>query len=140
MLVVIPSSASVCPLTCDHEACDSYSVPEHVREHIDIILPTVNFDARILPRSNLPRSNPNPTLTPAHKGAAVHPLVKTEGKQATGIGHGSLANCDQEITPDCLRALYNFHYTPVATDKNSYGIGTQSHLLVTESVCVNPSL
>ncbi|KAF8478880.1 subtilisin-like protein [Gautieria morchelliformis] len=101
----------------EHIACDSYSVPEHVREHIDIILPTVNFDARIMPRSN-----PNPTLTPARKGAAIFPMVKSEGKQATGIGHGTLSNCDQEITPDCLRALYNFHYTPVATDKNSYGI------------------
>ncbi|KAG5347999.1 hypothetical protein C0989_011261 [Termitomyces sp. Mn162] len=34
----------------------------------------------------------------------------------------SLANCDKMITLDCLRALYSVDYTPVATDKNSYGI------------------
>jgi hypothetical protein len=34
-----------------------------------------------------------------------------------------LANCDNFITPDCLYALYNFYYTPQATEKNSYGIG-----------------
>jgi hypothetical protein len=27
------------------------------------------------------------------------------------------------ITLDCLRALYSIDYTPVATDRNSYGIG-----------------
>ena len=35
----------------------------------------------------------------------------------------SLANCDEFITPDCLRALYDFYYIPNATAKNSYGIG-----------------
>ena len=35
----------------------------------------------------------------------------------------SLSNCDENITLDCLRALYNVNYQPVATDKNSYGIG-----------------
>ena len=34
----------------------------------------------------------------------------------------TLANCDVLITMDCLRALYNIDYTPVAT-KNSFGIG-----------------
>ena len=26
------------------------------------------------------------------------------------------------ITPDCLRALYDIDYEPIATDQNSYGI------------------
>lgn len=125
----LEASILVCPLNSfespvrlsknmrNHEACDSYSVPEHVREHIDIILPTVNFDAKILPRS-IPKFG-------ARKGASIQPFVKTDGRQAKGSSRGSLANCDQEITPDCLRALYNFHYEPQATDKNSYGIGVQ---------------
>jgi hypothetical protein len=36
----------------------------------------------------------------------------------------SLDTCDEIITPDCLRALYNFHYTPHETEKNTFGIGT----------------
>ena len=35
---------------------------------------------------------------------------------------GDLDNCDKQITPDCLRALYNIVYVPIATKKNSYGI------------------
>ncbi|KAJ7843350.1 subtilisin-like protein [Mycena olivaceomarginata] len=34
----------------------------------------------------------------------------------------SLDTCDEIITPDCLRALYNFHYTPHETEKNTFGI------------------
>lgn len=60
---------------------------------------------------------------------------KTLAKDVT-IGP-SLENCDTMITPDCLRALYSVNYTPVATDKNTYGIGMLSKLfvnIVTESV------
>lgn len=35
----------------------------------------------------------------------------------------SLDQCDEQITPACLQALYNFKYTPAATKKNSIGIG-----------------
>jgi tripeptidyl-peptidase-1 len=101
---------------CNHEACDSYSVPEQIREHIDIIIPTLNFDAKILPRSS-PKFGP--------RKAIIEPFVKTNDKQAKGSERGPLANCDQEITPDCLRALYNFYYTPQAIYQNSYGIGMQ---------------
>ena len=31
--------------------------------------------------------------------------------------------CDKYTTPNCLRMLYGLFYQPVATDKNSYGIG-----------------
>ena len=34
-----------------------------------------------------------------------------------------LENCDEHITPNCLRALYDFVYVPLATKKNSIGIG-----------------
>lgn len=30
-----------------NSACDSYSVPHHVKEHIDLIIPTLHFDAKI---------------------------------------------------------------------------------------------
>ena len=102
-----------------HEACNSYSVPEHIREHIDLIVPTVNFDAKLAPRTNL--NSHQKRATRSQPGSPLS-LAKTNGKKADH-DPGTLANCDQQITPDCLRALYNFHYTPVATDKNSYGIG-----------------
>ncbi|EIM86260.1 uncharacterized protein STEHIDRAFT_58060 [Stereum hirsutum FP-91666 SS1] len=98
--------------------CHSYSVPEHVREHIDLIKPTVHFNHRIgqVPpgsrrrkrvenRLGMPSSNTGP---------------KTNGQKVTITP--VLENCDENITPDCLRALYSVNYTPVATDINSYGI------------------
>lgn len=54
---------------------------------------------------------------------------KTNGAKVTITP--TLENCDETITPDCLRALYAVNYTPVATDKNSYGIGVFYVALVT---------
>ena len=36
---------------------------------------------------------------------------------------GKLDQCDEYITPICLRTLYGLFYKPVATDRNNYGIG-----------------
>lgn len=34
-----------------------------------------------------------------------------------------LENCDEQIVPNCLRALYDFVYYPLVPDKNSLAIG-----------------
>ncbi|KAJ7505931.1 subtilisin-like protein [Mycena galericulata] len=90
--------------------CHNYSVPADVREHIEIIKPTVQFTHR------------PPTARAVTKRSFTHPIpmIKTNG--ATTKKNASLATCDEIITPDCLRALYNFHYTPFATKKNTFGI------------------
>jgi tripeptidyl-peptidase-1 len=97
-----------------------YHVPEYVSEHIDIIKPTVHFNHRA-------RGGDAPAKFRKREASLGRPSnnngPKTNGQLATGSG--SLATCDQEIVPDCLRALYSIDYTPVATDKNSYGIGTR---------------
>jgi tripeptidyl-peptidase-1 len=94
--------------------CLSYSVPEHISDHVEIIKPTLHFNhripedpARLHKRANLgqPSSNDGPKTN----------RVKVD----TTL---SLANCDEFITPECLRALYDFYYIPNATAKNSYGI------------------
>lgn len=100
--------------------CESYSVPEHVREHIDLIKPTVHFNhAPVLP----------PTPSKTKRGLvslgkpSMDPGPKTNGKKVTTVPQAGVANCDEMITLDCLRALYSIDYTPVATEKNSFGIG-----------------
>lgn len=116
-------------------------VPEHIRDHIDIILPTVNFDAKVIPRDTnglVARQN--------HKGANIHSYAKTNGKQInlhnihTLGSNADVSTCDQIITPDCLRALYNFSYTPVATDRNSYGIGKPYYIKLMTSSDNHPGL
>lgn len=101
-------------------ACNSYSVPSNLREHIDIVLPTVNFDTRMGSRNN-----PQSLARRADgKKAAINKHIVIPGKKAFGsVSPDSLDNCDKQITPACLRALYNFNYHPVATHQNSYGIG-----------------
>ena len=41
-----------------------------------------------------------------------------------------LSHCDEVITLDCIRALYNFHYDPVASKENSVGLGMYILLLL----------
>lgn len=101
-------------------------------------MPTVHFEHRPRKRSLTPEKvkrfggvgAPSPDTGP-----------KTNGVKVTITP--SLANCDQiselkcstayifcsnlvTVTPDCLRALYSVNYTPVATDRNSFGIGVWS--------------
>ena len=94
--------------------CKSYSVPVHVREHIDLIKPTVHF---------IHHPNPNALQKRGINlgSPSVHSGPKTNNKHITLPS--TLANCDEMITPDCLRALYSIDHKPVATAKNSFGIG-----------------
>lgn len=57
---------------------------------------------------------------------------KTNGKAVTITP--VLENCDEIITPDCLRALYSVNYTPVATDINTYGIRMSICVLVGQKI------
>ena len=90
-----------------------------------MIYPTLQFDIGIPPdytpsRPNLRKRDEFQPMG----GASGHPNLDNSPKSAGKISKlfGGLANCDEQITPDCLRALYNIVYVPVATEKNSYGI------------------
>ena len=117
-------------------ACSEYHVPAHISPHVDFITPTVHFDTKVhMAQEEIDRKVKRaPTST-----AAAGPPVKT--KAALGIGNpnsGSLPkkganinikgiidelkNCNQFITPNCLRALYEFLPGVSANPKNSYGI------------------
>ena len=100
--------------------CHNYSVPAHVREHIDLIKPTVQFNHR-----------PSPLAINKRAGGLGVPTgrngPKKSSKTIAGIAP-SLENCDKIITLDCLRALYSIDRIPVATSKNTYGIGTRNNV------------
>ncbi|KAJ7474366.1 hypothetical protein B0H11DRAFT_2158678 [Mycena galericulata] len=90
--------------------CHNYSVPAAVRDHVDLIKPTVQFNQRA----------PSPKMNKRSLNTHPVPTIQTNGIE--GNKPTSLETCDETITPDCLRALYNFHYTPRATEKNTFGI------------------
>ena len=96
---------------------ESYSIPEHIREHVDLIKPTVHFLHRVpddpaflRKRSNVNLGDPSSFNGPKTNGATV-----TEAM--------SLATCDKFTTPACLRALYSIDYKPQVPKNNSFGIG-----------------
>ncbi|OJT01787.1 Aorsin [Trametes pubescens] len=93
--------------------CESaYHLPEHVAKHVEIVTPTLHFDAKVKKRSGVKSKLGTPGSGPV--------TPKTTGKIQTLFNE--LKNCDEQITPICLRALYDFVYIPLATKKNSIGI------------------
>lgn len=91
--------------------CESYSVPEDIREHVDLIRPTVHFSHHDLSESP-ENSGTNP---PARSKPKTHvPGVLT------------LDDCDKFITPQCLRELYSIDYKPEVPQLNSLGVGVSS--------------
>ncbi|KIK63943.1 hypothetical protein GYMLUDRAFT_40152 [Collybiopsis luxurians FD-317 M1] len=91
----------------EHIACDEYHLPSHVSPHVDIVIPSVHFDAVV-------QARPKPMTRESSLMKSEITIVNTT---FPGIAH-----CDTQISLDCLRALYNFNYTPVASELNSYGI------------------
>ncbi|KAG0699462.1 peptidase S8/S53 domain-containing protein [Suillus ampliporus] len=81
----------------------SYHLPEHVVPHVDFVTPTIHFDAK-------PQKHDQQNRVPiGQPGQGSSP--KTTGK-----------DCDEQITPICLRTLYGLWYEPVSGESNSYGI------------------
>ena len=118
-----------------HVACTEYSIPAHIRPHVDFITPTVHFDA-LVPRSTEEYARKTKRETPkAAVGVPVKPFealkigsptsgsLPKKGAQLniTTILDG-LRTCDAYVTPNCLRALYNFGLGVSANPENSFGI------------------
>ncbi|KAJ6491392.1 subtilisin-like protein [Mycena vitilis] len=100
----------------EHVACDEYLLPAHVAPHVAIVTPSLDFTAVISKRSSTTTSTHIKLGQPG--AGTVFPKLK--GKVST-ILH-ELESCDSQITPACLRALYGFLYTPLASSKNSIAI------------------
>lgn len=76
----------------EHVACEEYSVPKAIQEHIDLISPTIQFDVRTAEARNAPVKRDG--LSP--KGyLKIHPPKEP----------ASLQNCSEQTTPACVRAL-----------------------------------
>lgn len=109
-----------------HVACEEYSLPKNVREHIDFVTPSVHFDAKIKSRSE----ESSAELSKRDVVGAAKKVGKPGGWSTPKFGRWlnrnqiikELENCDEQIVPDCLRALYLIPTGGIANSKNSYGI------------------
>lgn len=97
-----------------HTACSEYHLPIHVSPHVDLVNPSIHFDAILGKRG----SGATPAKTVGLPGVGIFP--KTTGNISSILSR--LENCDVMITPICLRALYGLNYSPLSTKKNTFGI------------------
>src|SRR3569833_281454 len=119
-----------------HVACDAYHVPEHLAEHIALIMPTEHFDQRV----GHSRQKHNEELAeetqnelkmrylqkrqrPEH-GIVGLPTDQSLAKLGQTITNAlmDLTQCDTMITPACLRALYNTPPGSLSSSNNTLGI------------------
>ncbi|KAI6040145.1 Pro-kumamolisin, activation domain-containing protein [Pisolithus marmoratus] len=98
----------------EHVACEAYHLPGHVSHHVDFVLPSVHFDARIR------HCNVNQPPIKARQPGNGFDGPKTSG--SLQVNSPQLEQCDMVITPECLKALYGLYYDPIVTEKNSYRI------------------
>lgn len=90
-------------------ACDSYSLPQHIQEHIDFAMPTIQLDG-LRPVPNLNRAALRQSSFPAGASLGSHP-------------------CGSLVTIECLRDLYNFPAGKTAAKGNEMGIGEWADFL-----------
>lgn len=109
-----------------HIACDEYSVPRDVSQHIDLIMPTIHFDTKIVGDPERRKQKRDGIFRPGNTND--NGFLPKKGPTIIGPGANpdiapqpfDLSTCNTQITPDCLRALYGF---PNGTlNKSSYGI------------------
>lgn len=116
------------PLRESHVGCQQYSLPEHLSaNHVDIILPSVHFDAKLsLPNKEKLRKRqiePQPVVTGGtvkNVGVFNDSLPKPGPEVNVQAVQIDTSTCDEYIIPDCLRLLYNFG--PGSLNLSSYGI------------------
>jgi tripeptidyl-peptidase I len=127
-----------------HIACHEYHLPSHISKLVDFVTPTVHFDAKVKPDSFRRRLRKAPTMKKREIGAtsdADRQIEKIRPGLAANVGMelGSLPKqgavladsevldaqqlegCDQQITPNCVRALYQFGPGTSAQPQNTLG-------------------
>ena len=112
-----------------HIACDEYSVPEQLKDHIDIILPTIHFDVKVVGTSDEEKELEKRDTKEKRKvakapGDPSNGFLPKKGKNIvtpdTDVSPQDTSTCNTKITPECLRALYG--YPLGSLSKSSYGI------------------
>jgi hypothetical protein len=86
--------------------CESYSVPEDISDHVDLI------------RSSVHHVHDNQAPLFKHSNTTLSKAPSLCKPTTDDVG-----NCDKLTTPQCLRALYSIDHKPKVPHLNSLGIG-----------------
>lgn len=92
----------------------SYSLPEHLMDHVDLVQPTTVF-SRFSSMKTTYRFSQDQSTTAGQNGSYI-PVPSASGGQVD-------ASCNQTITVSCLKQLYNaVGYTPAAAGQNQIAV------------------
>ncbi|KAJ6494306.1 subtilisin-like protein [Mycena sanguinolenta] len=90
---------------------EGYKLPNHVAKHVDLVSPTTHFGRS----DGLARRIGTSSAYFGHEaGAPKKPIENVASFADSG--------CDTAVTLDCIRALYNFDFTPVSGNVNTVGV------------------
>lgn len=103
--------------------CDAYSLPSHIQPHVDFVTPGVKsspiLKKRIEKRAG-PSWGPGPGKKPTHWTPHPHgPWHMPPGAQELPP---DLQDCGRNITPTCIRALYDIPTAHLSDSVNSLGL------------------
>lgn len=103
----------------------SYHLPKHVREHVDYITPGVKLTPVVKRSVRTKRNSPWVPKPPSHlpypwSGSSPHWIP-----EAASSLPADLRGCGQNITPPCIKALYQIPNATLASPDNSLGLYEQ---------------
>ncbi len=87
----------------------SYSVPDHIVPHIDLVQPTTRFGQLGAQRSS---------IFEMHRLDNAQDISSVTNTKAAATSQDINADCGFKITPRCLKSIYNINYTASASPEN----------------------
>jgi tripeptidyl-peptidase-1 len=116
-------SCNISTSNSELSACESYHIPPHVAPHVDFVTPTVHFNVIVSRSPEASYRKIDASGTPINTNMQGRPFNSPMTTGSTSEIFNQLDDCDQLITPLCLRALYGLDYKPRATSNNSFAVG-----------------
>jgi tripeptidyl-peptidase-1 len=104
-------------------SCDSYSIPKHVREHIDYITPGVKLLAPVESyKSKREMTLAKVNLEKKDLESRIQHSVHNTQSVSKPSNPNDLSTCDEAVTPACVAALYGIPVATTCHPDNSLGI------------------
>jgi tripeptidyl-peptidase-1 len=97
-----------------HVACEQYSLPQHIQEHVDFVTPTMHFDIKV--KSVKRDEKKSRSLRAAKNKIPIPQKVFV----APGTDTVTLKGCNISIFPACLRSLYGIPETTKPNPKSEF--------------------
>ncbi|KAF4636161.1 hypothetical protein G7Y89_g1916 [Cudoniella acicularis] len=100
-------------------ACDSYHVPAHIQEHVDYVTPGIKLFA---PQRRSATPGFDKRTFGVTKGGQITPPKFRPIPEEQLLAHPLATGCDTQITPACIKTLYNITTPTKANKTNALGI------------------